>query len=152
MDERKKRTKAVAWDPASLPGAVVVGRGRLAVRAQASPVGRDLVVTLSGGQAHAGAVALASPAAGDAAGGGVLVLPPHKEGPLAGEGARLLAEAAGCACVVVAGIHQDGATPQEIVAIVANARLALARLAQALAAVPPAQRYCRDRLPKPSTP
>lgn len=152
MDGRKKRTRALAWDPAVLPPAVVAGRGRRAVRAAVIPVGRDLLVTLTGGQAHAGAVALAAPAATDVGSGGLIVLPPHKEGPLASEGGRVLAEAAGCTCVVVAGIHQDGATPLEIAAIVANARLALARLATALAAIPAAQRYCRDRLPKPSTP
>lgn len=151
MQNEKRRTRAVRWSPAALPGPVTVGRGRRAVRLEVTALGRDLVVTLSGGQAHAGAVALAGPSA-EPLGGAVLVLPPHKEGPLARECARAVAAAAGCACVAAAGIHQDGATPAEIDAIVANARAGIARLAAALRAVPAAQRYCRDRLPKPSTP
>jgi len=63
-----------------------------------------------------------------------------------------VAEAAGCTCVAVAGIHQDQATSEEIVAIVANARSGMRRLAAALARVPTAQRYCSERLPKPITP
>lgn len=151
MESGNRRTRAVRWRPDALPGPLTVGRGRRAVRLEVAAVGRDLVVTLSGGQAHAGAVALAGPG-GAPAGTGLLVLPPHKEGPLARECAAAVAAVAGCACVVVAGIHQDAATPAEIAAIVANARRAIARLAAALGDVPPAQRYCSARLPKPSTP
>lgn len=151
MAQRISRTKVVAWDPGALPAPIRVGRGRTAVRLEVAALGRDLSATLTGGQAHAGAVALAGPG-GEADGGGLLVLPPHKEGPLARACAAELARAAGCACVASAGIHQDGATAAEIAAIVANARTAIARAAAALAAVPRDQRYCRARLPKPSTP
>ncbi|MBM4129843.1 hypothetical protein FJ250_02280 [bacterium] len=151
MDTRKPRTRATVWNAAALPGPVTVGRGRRAVRLEVTPLGRDLLVTLTGGQAHAGAVALAGPPGGPA-GGGLLVLPPHREGPLARECAEAVAAAADCVCVAAAGIHQDEATPQEIAAIVANARAGIARLAAALRRVPAAQRYCRARLPKPSTP
>jgi hypothetical protein len=151
MAAELRRTKAQVWDPAALPGPVRVGRGRLAVNLEVRPLGLDLLVTVTGGQAHAGAVALA--ASGVAApGGGLLVLPPHKEGPLAEECARLVSAAAGCTCVATAGIHQDGATSIEIAAIVANARVGIKRLAVELTAVPPAQRYCNARLPKPRTP
>lgn len=157
MEQRARRTKAVIWDAAALPAPVTVGRGRRAVRVEVTAVGRDLLVMVTGGQAHVGAVALAGPEPGDGeaagpAGGGVLVLMPHKEGPLALESARAIAVAAGCACVAAAGIHQEGATPQEIAAIVANARAGVRRLAESLARVPAPQRYCRARLPKPSTP
>lgn len=151
MADRARRTIVVAWDPARLPGPVTVGRGRRAVRLEVAAVGRDLTVTLTGGQAHVGAAALAGPD-GEPAGAGLLVLGAHKEGPLARECAAAVAAAAGCACLVAAGIHQDGASPQEIAVIVANARRGISRLAGALAAVPADQRYCRARLPKPSTP
>ena len=147
------RTKAVAWDPAVLPAPVRVGRGRLAVTAAVQAVGTDLLLTVTGGQAHAGATAVVAPAAGRRQGFGRLaVVPPHKEGPLAEAGALRIAGAAGCVCVCVAGIHQDAATPQEIKALVANARAAIDRLAAALAGVPADQRYCRASVPKPSTP
>ena len=153
MAQGQGSTRAVFWDPAVLPAPVIVGRGRRAVRLEITGVGRDLLVTVTGGQAHAGAVALAGPPGAPAGGGGgSLVVPPHKEGPLAEECARVVAAAAGCACVAVAGIHQDRATPAEIAAIVANARTGWLRLAAALARVPAAQRYCSARLPKPSTP
>jgi gallate decarboxylase subunit D len=147
------RTKAVVWDPAALPGLVRVGRGRLAVTAAVQAVGRDLLVTVTGGQAHAGATAVVAPPAGRRRGFGRLaVVPPHKEGPLAEAGALQVARAAGCTCVCVAGIHQDAATPTEIAAIVGNATAAIDRLAEMLARVPVDQRYCRASVPKPSTP
>jgi len=153
MGQRKPRTRKVIWDPAALPEPVRVGRGRSAVELRVRAVGRDLLVTVTGGQAHAGAVAVAAPGGVAVEGGdGCLVVPPHKEGPLARECARLVAAAAGCTCVAVAGIHQDEATPDEIAAIVANARAGMRTLAAALDRVPAAQRYCSERLPKPSTP
>lgn len=50
MAATNTRTKAVAWDPAALPGPVRVGRGRLAVTAAVQAVGRDLLVTVTGGR------------------------------------------------------------------------------------------------------
>jgi len=52
----------------------------------------------------------------------VTVVPGHKEGPLAEECVLELARVVSCACCVVAGIHQDDATPDEIVSIVKNVR------------------------------
>ena len=152
MAKSTGRTNALVWDPAVLPPPMRVGRGRRAVALEVRGVGRDLLVTITGGQGHAGAVAVAAPATGPAPGAQVVVLPPHKEGPLAEECARRVAEAAGCTCVVVAGIHQDRATRAEIEAIVANARSGVLRLASLLERIPEAHRYCSDRLPKPSSP
>ncbi len=153
MTQSAVRTKAVTWDPAVLPGPARAGRGRTAVTATVQAVGRDLLVTISGGQAHVGATAVVAPAGGRRRGFGRLaVVPPHKEGPLAEAGAVRIAAAAGCTCVCVAGIHQDAATHEEIKAIVANALAAVDRLADALARVPDDQRYCRASVPKPRTP
>lgn len=152
MAQVGRRTRAVVWDPAVLPGPVQVGRGRRRVRLELVAVGRDLLLIVTGGQGHVGAAALAGPPGAVAVPAGPLVLPPHREGPLAAECAELVAAAAGCACAGVAGIHQDGADRQEIAALVANARTGARRLAAALAAVPAAQRYCNARLPKPRTP
>jgi len=111
------------------------GQGRSAVRLELRPQGRDLLLLIGGGAVHAGAVAVASPAGGT---GGepcdeLTVVPGHKEGPLAREGARRLAAASGRTCVAVAGIHQDRATADEIAAIVEHVRDALEALAGALA-------------------
>lgn len=118
-----------------LPWACERGEGRLAVRLELRPQGRDLLLLIGGGAVHAGAVAVASPAGGTAGEpcDELAVVPGHKEGPLAREGARRLAAASGRTCVAVAGIHQDHATPGEIAAIVAHARDALHALADALA-------------------
>jgi len=96
--------------------------------------GRDLVLTVTGGNAHVGAVAVHS------AGGGtrgeshtaVTVVPGHKEGPLAKEGAARLATTMDCTCVALVGIHIEQATPEEIEKIVANTQRGLARLMSAL--------------------
>lgn len=114
-----------------LPEPVTAGQGRTEVRLALVSQGRDLVLLVGGGAVHVGAVAVARPAAAGGA-AGLVVIPPHKEGPLAEQCAALVAEAAGCACAAVAGIHQDDATPDEIAAICTNALAAARRLAAAL--------------------
>lgn len=117
----------------ALPAPVTAGAGRTAVRLELVGQGRDLLLLISGGEAHVGAVAVARPGV-DGGAAGAVVIPPHKEGPLAAECAALLAEAAGCTCAAAAGIHQDDATSQEIAAICANVRAAARQLALSLAA------------------
>ena len=120
------------WSKSLLPAAVTIGTGRTAVRLEPVPLGRDLVVLIGGGDEHVGAVAVARP---PAAGGpaGAVVVPPHKEGPLADRCAAMLAAAAGCTCAVVAGIHQEDITQAEIAEILANVDEGARRLASALA-------------------
>ena len=121
--------RTILWDPAVLPDPCVQGTGRTRVRLDLVAHGRDLVLHLGGGEAHVGAVAVAAPV------GPVMltVVPGHKEGPLAEQAAAALSEAAGCTCAVIAGIHQDDATAEEIAAIVGNVNEGVARLARALA-------------------
>lgn len=116
-----------------LPEPVVVGTGRLAVRLTPVAQGRDLVVLITGGEAHVGAVAVEAAAGplGPAA-RNLYVVPGHREGHLAADCARELAAAVPGSCLVVAGIHQDDATRQEIDGIVANVREGTRRLAAAL--------------------
>jgi hypothetical protein len=120
-----------------LPQPVTAGEGRRAVRLELRAQGRDLLLMVGGGEAHVGAVAVESPAdpLGPAS-ADLIVVPGHKEGPLAAECARAVAVAAGCTCTAVVGIHQDAATPDEIAAIVANVRRGLATLVGKLAAPP----------------
>lgn len=106
------------------------GEGRTRVRLELRAQGRDLLLVVTGGEAHVGAAAVAAP---DWAEARLVVVPGHKEGPLAAAAAIRLARAAGCTCAVVAGIHQDGATRDEITAIVGHVEAGLADLATALA-------------------
>ncbi len=50
----------------------------------------------------------------------------HREGPLARESAKVLAQATGKVCVATVGIHLDEATPEEIATIVNNVQQGLA--------------------------
>lgn len=115
------------WSKYGLPLAAAAGRGRTEVRLDLLAQGRDLVLLVGGGDVHVGAGAVAGGGAE-----GLAVLPPHKEGPLAAECAALLAEAGGCSCAVVAGIHQDDVTRDEIAAILGNVRTAARELAEAV--------------------
>jgi hypothetical protein len=110
-------TGKVAFSP------VVVGSGRICVQLELGYQGRDLILLVTGGEAHVGAVAVwdRRQTAGTAS---VTELPGHKEGPLAGACAKIVGRATGCRVVAVVGIHQDEATGEEIDAIVANAELA----------------------------
>ena len=123
------------WRPGDrLPEPVTEGRDRTEIRLELRPVGRDLLLLITGGEAHVGAAAIAAPGADPGEGEvHVAVLPPHKEGPLARECAALLSEAAGCTVCAVGGIHQDDITREEIAEILANVREGAARLARALA-------------------
>jgi len=106
---------------------LAIGQGRERVDLSLRRQGRDWILTLGGGDTHVGAVAVAAreslidkePCES------LMVVPGHKEGPMALAAARRLAEASGQTCVCIAGIHQDEATTAEIQAIVANAERGL---------------------------
>lgn len=137
MDKREERlTKSNSGSgptPKALPAPVVEGRGRTEVRLEIQAMGRDLVLRISGGEAHVGAVAVCEPPEPDAEPAPVVtVVPGHKEGPIAESCAALMAKASGRTVCAVAGIHQDDATREEIAAIVANVDRACARLVEAV--------------------
>nr|MEE4266944.1 hypothetical protein [Candidatus Krumholzibacteria bacterium] len=109
--------------PGTLLFREMVGQERTLVQLDLLSMGRDFVLLVHGGEVHAGAAALASPSHEELA-----VIPPHKEGPLALRCARRVARASGAHCAVVAGIHQNKVTPEEIAAIMRHVDLALDRL------------------------
>lgn len=80
---------------------------------EAVPVGRDLLLLITGGVAHIGAASTAY-----TEGGNVSVqtsaVPGHKEHVLTVELARMAAAALDKTVTVVMGIHYDGLTKQEI--------------------------------------
>src|SRR5512138_1823891 len=87
--------------------------GRVEVELDAIPVGNDLVVVISGGRGHIGAVG-AGTRCGGLAVSSVLTVPGHRDDRIAKDAAERIAKKLGCNCAVIAGVHYDGITPQEI--------------------------------------
>lgn len=99
-------------------------------------MGEDAVFLLTGGAAHVGAVAAASVAAGEPEGRRqgeaqllhTYALPGHREGPLAADLAAMAASSLGCTVVVLAGIHLDRPTREEIEDVVRASKQAMREL------------------------
>ncbi|MDR0267589.1 hypothetical protein [Paenibacillus sp.] len=93
------------------------------IRITEVPVGRDILLLLTGGTAHIGAVATAY-FCGKAQEVQVqtIDLPGHREQELAAYMAEKAAEALGCTVTVAAGIHYDGINKAQILDIVAEAK------------------------------
>jgi hypothetical protein len=87
--------------------------GRIEVRLRAIWTGGDLVVIIDGGQGHIGAVAAGSNCGGMAV-SSVLTTPGHRDDRIAKDAAERISKKIGCNCAVVAGVHYDQITPQEI--------------------------------------
>ncbi|MGE4422546.1 MAG: hypothetical protein AB7D39_09630 [Pseudodesulfovibrio sp.] len=95
--------------------------GRCRMRLVVTPMGGDLSIALSGGDApHIGAVALAVPHPGlrhrerTDASVSLLALTGHKEDGLARRIARTFATAMGCTVCAACGVHLDNAEASEI--------------------------------------
>jgi hypothetical protein len=106
-----------------------VGSDRTRVNLEVKFQGRDILLLVTGGEAHVGAVAVWDSRIKDGQ-ATVTELPGHREGPLAVECAEILGHALGRTVVAVVGIHQDNATREEIAAIVANVRKGVLELAE----------------------
>lgn len=91
-------------------------------------MGRDAVFLVTGGVAHIGAAATAYCSADGSVRTETVVLPGHREGELAAELAEMAASSLDCAVAVLAGIHLDRPTRQDIDAVVAEARRAMRQL------------------------
>lgn len=87
--------------------------GRLSIALKAIDVGGDLLVTITGGRAHIGAVA-AGVTFGGLASSSVITVPAHRDDRVAKDAAEKLAKALDRSVVVVAGIHYDDMTKEEI--------------------------------------
>lgn len=129
-DESEIKDTTREADPANQPVEVLsVGSGRTLVKLEVKNQGRDILLLVTGGEAHVGAVAVwdsrqkGNPAT-------VNELPGHREGPLAVECAEILGRAWGRTVAAVVGIHQDKATREEIDAIVVNVRQGVQELAE----------------------
>ncbi|HOW14454.1 hypothetical protein [Methanosarcina sp.] len=95
---------------------------RIEITLEAKKLGEDYLLTLTGGKEHAGAVAvgLFDEKSGRAS-SSVISLPGHREEQLALDSAKRVSKATGKTAVVVAGIHVDNISLEEIKEIVSAA-------------------------------
>lgn len=104
------------------------GSGKAEVKLKANYMGQDLVVRITAGKAHIGAVALAVPcpqtAEGVIASCSVMTVPGHRDNIPAESTAMKLCKALGCVVNVTAGLHIDNATKSEIEELVDNSNKA----------------------------
>ena len=128
-DSTFEETHRTAGPDSPSAGPLIVGSGRTRVNLELKYQGLDILLLVTGGKAHIGAVAVWN-GQGQARPVVVTELPGHREGPLADECAEILGRASGRVVVAVVGIHQDNATRQEIAVIVANVRQGAEELAK----------------------
>lgn len=127
--------------PISLPGRFAVSSilsmtsrfdvhtefGEFDLHASVQLAGNDVVVTVGGGKSHVGAIAIAQPrpslrdSATVSSSSSVFCVVGHKEDMLAKRTADRLAVRLNTTVVVVAGIHWDGLTPNDLEKIDRNA-------------------------------
>ena len=95
--------------------------GRIEVELRAARVGDDLVVLITGGRGHIGAVGAGTRCGGMAI-SSVLTTPGHRDDRIAKDAAERITKLLGCNCAVIAGVHYDDITAQEIkdVLIISN--------------------------------
>lgn len=106
-----------------------VGRGRCAVQLLAFSMGNELVVCLFNENAHLGAIAVGEyDSASGRASTSVITRTGHKDDAVAVDAAHTIAKATRNAVCVMAGIHLDNVTPQEIQQVVENCRGVVGKL------------------------
>ncbi|MDU4696907.1 MAG: hypothetical protein E6Y08_13905 [Paenibacillus sp.] len=86
------------------------------IKLEAIPVGRDLLLLMTGGVSHIGAASTAYPA-GDRIEALTSAVPGHKEHTLSEDYARRASAALGRTVTVVMGIHYDNLSKEEIMEI-----------------------------------
>ena len=102
------------------------GEGRARVNVTVSSMGSDLVVRIYNQDAHIGAVAIGDyDYEHERASVSVITRLGHKDDALAGEAAYLLSKSMRRPVCVVAGVHLDNITAEEIDRILANTRIAV---------------------------
>jgi hypothetical protein len=105
------------------------GEGRARVNVTISSMGSDLVVRIYNQDAHIGAVAIGDyDYEHERASVSVITRLGHKDDTLAGEAAYLLSKSMRRPVCVVAGVHLDNITAEEIDRILANTKLAVSEI------------------------
>ena len=87
--------------------------GRLALKLDARRLGNDLLIVITGGKVHIGAVG-AGTSYNNMASSSVITMPGHRDDRIAKDAAERISRKTGSNCVVVAGVHYDHITDQEI--------------------------------------
>lgn len=106
---------------------IEIGEGRTRIRIMFEEAGKDLVVICTGGTVpHIGAVAIGVPVprrndpSSYRGSVSVLTIPPHREDLIVRPAAEKLVSTLAKTTVVVAGIHLDNPSPQELQQILEN--------------------------------
>jgi len=92
--------------------------GRLKIRLDARKIGTDLLIIITGGESHIGAVGAGTKSVSKLATSSVITLPGHRDDRIAKDAAEQISKKFGCNCAVIAGIHYDHISPEEIDKIV----------------------------------
>ncbi|MGZ7138675.1 MAG: prenylated flavin chaperone LpdD [Halobacteriota archaeon] len=100
------------------------------MRVDVTHLGRDLLVTLVGGDEHVGAVALGGIHKRSYA--SVLTVPNHRDDVIAKEAASLISKELKCSCVVIVGIHISNASEKQVSQIVEASFTLVKELIEAL--------------------
>ncbi len=87
--------------------------GRIEVTLEATRIGKDLLVVITGGKGHIGAVGAGS-GCGELAVSSVITTPGHRDDRIAKGAAERITKTLGCNCAVIAGVHYDDITAREI--------------------------------------
>jgi hypothetical protein len=102
------------------------GEGRARVSVTVNGLGSDLVVRIYNQNAHIGAVAIGDyDYENERASVSVITRLGHKDDALAGEAAYLLSKSIRRPVCVIAGVHLDNITREEIDEILANTKIAI---------------------------
>ena len=105
------------------------GEGRARVNVTVNSMGNDLVVRISNQDAHIGAVAIGDyDHEHERASVSVVTRLGHKDDTLAKEAAYLLSKSTRGPVCVIAGVHLDNITKEEIDKILANTKIALSEI------------------------
>jgi hypothetical protein len=93
--------------------------GRIEITLDVKRIGDDYLLTLTGGEEHAGAVGMGQfDEKNQRASSSVITMPGHREELLALNGARQVSKATKKTTVLVVGIHQDNISLEEIKGVV----------------------------------
>jgi hypothetical protein len=108
------------------------GKGRARVDVTVNSMGGDLVVRIYNQDAHIGAVAIGEyDYEHERASVSVITRLGHKDDALAGEAAYLLSKSIRRPVCVIAGVHVDHITREEIDKILANTRIVISEIVNA---------------------